>query len=107
MGGSKKKSLSQMMKSQELSSRKEERKKKDERGREEKKALRGNLPRTDSKEFLTELAKMKSVTPYMVASRYNVKISVAKDILEQLRARGLVQVVSGNNRIRVFQVAAA
>jgi len=69
--------------------------------------VRGNLPRIESKEFLAELAKMRSVTPYMVASRYNVKVSVAKDILDQLRVRGLVQVVSGNNRIRIFQVAAA
>jgi len=106
MGGSKKKSISQMMKSQELTGRKEERKK-GERGREEKRPLRGNIPRIESKEFLAELSKMRSITPYMVASRYNVKISVAKDILEELRARGLVQVVSGNNRIRIFQVAAA
>lgn len=107
MGGSKKKSLSQMMKSQEVTGRKDEAKKKDEKGRTDGRTTRGDLPRIESKEFLTELAKMRSVTPYMVASRYNVKISVAKDILEQLRARGVVQVVSGNNRLRIFHVAAA
>jgi len=96
-----------MTKSQQLTSGRDDREKRDERGQEEKRSVRGNLPRIESKEFLAELAKMRSVTPYMVASRYNVKVSVAKDILDQLRVRGLVQVVSGNNRIRIFQVAAA
>ncbi len=105
LGGSKKKSLSQMMKQQQLQGKKDDKKTKS--AGEEKKLGKVNLPNLESKEFVNELAKMRAITPYMLASRYNVKVSVAKDILEQLRAKGLIQMVSGSNRVRVFQIAAA
>ncbi len=45
--------------------------------------------------------------PYSLASQFNVKLSVAKDLLEELERRKLVTLVGGNARIRIYQPAAA
>ncbi len=73
----------------------------------EKKASGIGLPNVESKELLEELSKMRAVTPYGVASRFNVKLSVAKDILEELERRRVVQQVGGNSRIRIYSVVPA
>jgi len=57
--------------------------------------------------FLGEVGKMSAITPYSLASQFNVKLSVAKDLLEELERRKLVTLVGGNARIRIYQPAAA
>ncbi len=50
---------------------------------------------------------MNVLTPYAVASRFNIRISAAKDFLEQLEAVGAVELVSGSHTIKVYKPAAA
>jgi len=40
-----------------------------------------------------------------VASRFNIRISAAKDLLEQLEDNGTVQLVSGNHNIKIYRAA--
>ena len=53
--------------------------------------------------IVNEAKKMKVLTPYAVASRFNVRISAAKDFLEQLEQIGAVEFVSGNHNIKIYK----
>jgi len=101
MGGKKKLSLSQMEK---LQARRE---------RERRAALAAREKKTSSifvpevnDEVLNELKKMKVLTPYNVASRFDLRVSVAKDFLEELHKKGLIEFVSKSRKIKVYKVAA-
>jgi len=48
---------------------------------------------------------MKVLTPYLIASRFNLRLSVAKDFLEELHQRGLVEYVSGGRNIKIYKPA--
>lgn len=78
MGGKKKLTLRQMEKMQ---SRKDVRKERRSGGSPaaEKKIF---LPNHRDQKVIRELEKMKVLTPYTVASRFDLRLSVAKDFLE-------------------------
>lgn len=105
MGGTKKKSISQMLKAQLAREEKKQRGK--DEAKSEKKVSAIDAPGLGSREFIEEVKKMKVVTPYALASRYNIKLSIAKDYLEMLESRGIVRCIGGHNRIRIFQVVQA
>jgi len=108
MGGAKKKSMAQMEKAQALQDKKTEPSKKT-KGKPvvEKKSRGMDIPDVNDSKFLTELTKIGAVTPYAVASQFNLRISVAKDLLEELERRKLIRPIGGNSRVRIYQVAAA
>jgi ribosomal protein S25 len=108
MGGAKKKSLAQMDKSQQIDAKKVEPPKKTKAKALMEKKLRGITgPNVDDNRFLTELSKMGAITPYALASQFNLRISVAKDLLEELEKKRLVQPVGGNARLRIYQAVAS
>ena len=113
MGGAKKKSLAQMEKQQtqqDAASEKkpEPAKKPKSKAVAEKKAIGGiALPNFDDPKFNGELSKLGALTPYAIATQFNVRLSVARDILEELERRRLVKPVGGNARIKVYKLAAA
>jgi small subunit ribosomal protein S25e len=110
MGGAKKKSLAQMEKQQvqQDTAKKPERAKKAKgKSVSEKKSAGISLPNFDDAKFTGELSKMGALTPYAIATQFNVRLSVAKDILEELERRRLVKSVGGNARIKVYKLAAA
>jgi len=104
MGGKKKLTLKQMERMQD---------KKDEavakRGGKssglgpEKKAPGIVAPDTKSEKVLGEIKKMKAVTPYTVASRFNLRLSVARDMLDELAQRGVLEYVSGSKNIKIYK----
>ena len=49
---------------------------------------------------------MSVLTPYAVATKYNIRISTAKDFLEQLETNGAVQLVSGSHNLKIYKPAA-
>ncbi|NIO37101.1 hypothetical protein GTO27_05295 [Candidatus Bathyarchaeota archaeon] len=102
MGGKKKLSLKQMERSQ---SKKGKSKKKESAEPKEKKLPRIVPPDSRSSKVVSELQKMRVLTPYSVASRFNVRISAAKDLLRQLEERGVVHLVSGNHKLKVYGAA--
>ncbi len=108
MGGAKKKNLAQMEKTQVQQDKKAEPTKKS-KGKQvvEKKARGVDLPNLEDTRFLSELSKMGAITPYALASQFNLRISVAKDMLEELEKKRLITAVGGNARIRIYKMAAA
>jgi small subunit ribosomal protein S25e len=105
MGGKKKLSLKQMERMQMRKA--EEEKKKKEKDKEktarEKKLAGIFVPDVKGEKVLEELKKMRVLTPYAVATRFNIRISAAKYFLEQLEENGLVQLVSGNHDIKIYR----
>ena len=73
----------------------------------EKKGSGIAMPNLDDQKFMGELSKMGALTPYAVATQFNVRLSVARDILEELERRRMVKSVGGNTRIKIFKLAAA
>ena len=48
---------------------------------------------------------MAAITPYALASQFNLRLSIAKDLLEELEKRNVVKLVGGNARVRIYQPA--
>lgn len=107
MGGKKKLNLKQMERMQDKKG--EEDKEKDKKKKEksgaprEKKPLGIIPPNPKSEKVVSELKKMRVLTPYAVASRLNIRMSVAKDLLETLEKNGTIQLVSGNHNIKIYK----
>jgi len=107
-GGKKKRSMTQMMKAQ--STEKGRGKSKSGKGKEtslrlEKRTLRIIPPNPRDERVIKELQKMKVLTPYTVASRFNLRLSVAKDFLEELHHQGIIAYVSGGRNIKIYKPA--
>jgi ribosomal protein S25 len=110
MGGSKKKSMAQMEKTQDQSDKKDEpsQQKKGKGKTIAEKRPRGlQAPEIGDPKFIGEVQKMGAITPYSLANQFNLRLSVAKDLLDELEKRRLITLVGGNARIRIYQPAAA
>lgn len=108
MGGAKKKSISKIEDAQAAQDKKQQQPKKAKGKVEFDKKVRSiKLPDVNDAKFLSDLSRMGALTPYSLASQFNLKISVAKDLLEELARKSLVKPVGGNARIRIYQTAAA
>ncbi len=108
MGGKKKLGIKQMEKQQVKS---DEEKTKDSKKKEkagppkERKTIGVIVPDVKDGKIIAEVKKMGVLTPYSVATRYGIRISVAKDLLEQLASNGAVQLVSGSHNIKIYKSA--
>jgi len=109
MGGAKKKSMAQMEKTQDQTDKKDEPGSKKAKGKTvvEKRPRGLQSPDISDPKFLAEVQKMGAITPFSIASQFNLRLSVAKDLLEDLEKKRLVRLVGGNARIRIYQPAAA
>jgi small subunit ribosomal protein S25e len=105
MGGKKKLSLKQIEHMQKRSGKQEKKKKEKTAGFKEKKPAAITPPDPKNEKIISELKKMRVLTPYGVASRFNMRMSTAKDFLEQLEERGVVQMVSGNHSLKIYKPA--
>jgi len=108
MGGKKKLGIKQMEKQQVKEDDSKTEKKKEKAGPPKERKTVGIMP-PDAKDakILAEIKKMGVLTPYVVATRYGVRISAAKDFLENLEANGQVQLVSGSHNIKIYKPTAA
>lgn len=106
MGGKKKMSLKQMERMQTRQQAKDKKKAADAAAAKERKAAGVLIPEGSSKKIIEELKRMQALTPYAVASRFNIRISTAKDFLEKLESEGFVQRVGGNHTLKIYKVAA-
>jgi ribosomal protein S25 len=106
MGGKKRLNLKQMERAQSKQG-KEEKKKKDKKAvLKEKKPASIIAPDHKNEKIVGELRKLPVLTPFIVASRLNLRISAAKDFLDQLEDRGIVQMVDGNHNLKIYKSAA-
>ncbi|WP_309492812.1 hypothetical protein [Candidatus Hecatella orcuttiae] len=108
MGGGKKKGLSAMEKAQRLKEEKEKAgRKKGKPAPSKKVSITYGFPEVDDETLTSELGKMKAVTPAALASAFNIKVSMAEDYLESLQKRGLVSLVRGCERLKIYKPTAA
>ena len=110
MGGKKKLGLKQMERQQV--------KEDDEKGKDKKKEKAGPpkekrtiigvvAPDAKNEKNVGEIIKMSVLTPYAVATKFGIRISAAKDFLEQLEKNGAIRLVSGSHNIKIYKPAAA
>jgi len=105
MGGKKKLTLKQMERASEKKDEKEKKGGKGGGGLPEKKAPGIVPPDPKSEKVIGEIKKMKAVTPYTVATRFNLRLSVAKDLLDDLAQHGVIQYVSGSKSLKIYKPA--
>jgi ribosomal protein S25 len=110
MGGKKKIGLKQMERMQ--SKKDDEDKSKKEKDKKagppkEKRTIIGVIaPDAKNDKIVAEIKKLSFLTPYAMSTRYNVRISAAKEFLEQLEQNGAVQLVSGSHTIKIYKPCA-
>lgn len=59
---------------------------------------------SNSPELMDAMKKMKAITPPAIASQFNLKTSVAKKILEELKGQGLLTQVTSTNNLKVYSL---
>lgn len=42
------------------------------------------------------------ITPYVLSEKYGIRLSIAKDLLNTLNKKGIVNLITGTNRIRIY-----
>jgi small subunit ribosomal protein S25e len=104
-GGKKKQSLKQMTKPKEPKEPKQREKKSDETTAA-RKTLGLTMPDADNKKVLDELKGLKVLTPSVVASRYNIRLSLANAFLKELEKRKIVEYVSGGKNLKIYKMLA-
>jgi len=57
----------------------------------------------DRESAMKEVAKMKVATPSSVAAQLGIKVSHAKELLEDLAQQGVVKLVGGSSRLKIYQ----
>ena len=101
-GGKKNKSLKKMTKTKAPKEPKE----KTDAPLAAKKSLGLTMPDIDSKKVMGELKGLKVLTPSVVASRLNIRLSLAKDFIEELEKRKMVEYVSGGKNLKIYKMLA-
>ncbi len=69
-----------------------------------KKSLGLTLPDIESKKVLGELKGAKVLTPSVVASRLNIRLSLAKTFLKELEKRKMVEYVAGGKNLKIYKM---
>ena len=105
MGGRKKLSLTQMERLQARRQREQERRVRSQSMMSERKTSNVLMPEIND-DLIDEIRKMRVVTPFAVASRFDLRISVAKDLLEELERKKIVELVSRSRKTKIYKVAA-
>ncbi len=103
MGGGKKKlTLKQMDKIQTREAAKKE--SKTSSRPTDKKVAQIVLPNLKSEKVMTELKKARAITPYAISSRFDIRISVARDLLKELERQGTIEYVSGSKNLKIYKL---
>ena len=110
MGGKKKLGIKQMEKqqvTQDEEKAKQDKKKEKAGPPKERKTVGIMAPDAKDGKIVAEVKKMGVLTPYAISTRFGVRISAAKDFLEQLEAEGAVQLISGSHNIKIYKAKAS
>ena len=103
MGGAKKKSLAQMDKQQQLQTAKQTKTaaKTGKAKAQEKTTSESTLK--DASVDLGELAKIKAITPYSVATKYNINMSAAREMLQNLEKKKTIQQIASGRGLKIYK----
>jgi len=93
-----KKSLKKMEKQQAAKD------KTDQKGKEKRNKIIGaiEIPDATSDEVMGALKGMKAITPTGVASKFNLKVSVAKKMLRELEDNGTLELAARSHNLKVY-----
>ena len=61
-----------------------------------------DIPDANSDEVMGALKGMKAITPTGVASRFNLKVSVAKKMLRELEDNGTLMLAASSHNLKVY-----
>ena len=100
-GGKKKQSLKQMTKPKGPKPPKQ--KDKAEIQFAAKKNIGLTMPDINSQKVIGELKGLKVLTPSVVASRFNIRLSLANTFLKELEKRKIVEYVSGGKNLKIYK----
>ncbi|MFA7397731.1 MAG: hypothetical protein GX799_11330 [Crenarchaeota archaeon] len=106
MGGKKKLGIKQMEKQQTSKAASDKVKEKKAALPQKKTTISIIPPDAKDQKVVAEVKKMGVLTPYTVATRYGIRMSVAKDFLEQLETNGAIQQVSGSHNLKIYKAEA-
>ena len=93
-----KKSLKKIEKQQRLREKRESQ----EKARVEKTIGSVDIPDLSSEELMEQLRRMKAITPTGIAVQFNLKVSTAKRLLEELRKNEVIDLVSRSHNLKVY-----
>ncbi len=63
-----------------------------------------DMPDINSNEVMGALKGMKAITATGVATKFNLKISVAKRMLNMLEEKGTIKMVTRSSNLKVYQM---
>jgi small subunit ribosomal protein S25e len=104
-GGKKKQSLKQMTKTKTPKELKHKDRKSDAPPAA-KKSLGLTMPDLNSQKVMGELKGLKVLTPSVVATRFNIRLSLAKTFLKELEKRKMIEYVSGGKNLKIYKLSA-
>jgi small subunit ribosomal protein S25e len=104
-GGKKKQSLKQMTKPKASKDLKHK-DRKSSAPPAAKKSLGLTMPDLNNKKVMGELKGLKVLTPSVVASRFNIRLSLAKTFLKELEKRKMIEYVSGGKNLKIYKLSA-
>lgn len=90
------------LKQRERQQNRKEKESKGKGGRVVKTISSFEIPEIDSAELLEQLGKMKAITPTGLAMQYNLKVSMAKKLLNQLEDDRVVSLVSRSHNLKIY-----
>jgi ribosomal protein S25 len=64
------------------------------------------MPDINSKKVMGELKGLRVLTPSVVASRLNIRLSLAKAFLKELEKRKIIEYVSGGKNLKIYKLLA-
>jgi ribosomal protein S25 len=64
-----------------------------------------DIPDMSSEELMEQLGKMKAITPTGLAIHYNLKVSTAKKLLEELKEKKAITLASRSHNLKVYTLA--
>jgi ribosomal protein S25 len=101
-GGKKKQTLKQMTKPKKPKEPKHKDRKSDAPPAA-KKTLGLTMPDINNKKVMGTLKGMKVLTPSAVASRFNIRLSLANTFLKELEKRKMIEYVSGGKNLKIYK----
>ena len=105
MGGKKKPTLSQLVKKAEKEAQQQQQQKVKKEVKKEESPAKRTIQTLDEKVFQTiarEVQNLKVVTPYEIAAKYGIKMSLALKVLRALRDKGDLVLVAKGHRTEVY-----
>ena len=97
-----KRSMKQIERQQRRKEKAEETK---EKGRFQKTIGSLDIPEMSSEELMEQLGKMKAITPTGLAIHYNLKVSTAKKLLNELTEQKVITLASRSHNLKIYTLA--